>query len=84
VTARQTKHICWLSGGRRVVAVGNISLDNPKLLFGSIDTDPRELVQPDLDDFLRWWKSLETHYEAQGVQAQFHFSALGECRAKIP
>jgi len=51
VTARQTKHICWLSGGRRVVAVGNICLDNPKLLFGSIDTDPRELAQPDLGRF---------------------------------
>lgn len=70
MTSRQKKFVCWLSTGRQVTAFGNMSVKNPKLLMGQIDTDPRRLKQPELDEFLSWWRDLEERHATEGIQIQ--------------
>lgn len=76
MTKRQRHFVCMLSTGRKVMAWGNVSAKNPKLMFGKIDTDPRQLRQPELDEFLHWWRDLEERHVAQGMQIQFRFGAF--------
>lgn len=78
MTSRQRKFLCWLSSGRRVSAYANVCSTNPKLLFGEIDTDPRSLKQPELDEFLSWWCDLEARHFLEGFQIQFRISGLLE------
>lgn len=84
MTTRQKKFIFWLSTGRRVAAWGNICSKNPRLLFGEIDTDPRQLKQPELDEFLTWWRDLEERHAADGMQIQLRLAGLEEFPTLLP
>jgi hypothetical protein len=69
------------------MAWGNLSAKNPKLMLGQIDTDPRSLKQPELDEFLSWWSDLEKRHAVEGIQIQLRLdnsptSVLPSRRAK--
>ncbi|SRR6266704_5281144 len=71
MTDTQSKYVCRLSTGRLVRVIANRSTKNPSRLFGQMDTDPGELKQPELDEFLTWYFALEAELEAAGIKCEF-------------